>query len=279
MWCQKPPWKYLSLWHTRLFIQYFNGKILMPTLYLCRLQETSLLFAKQFHETPWHESIHWALIINYRQTSNTNRTLIGIKLLKTLRSWRLSALLQLHPHSLLNTWLQWIRQKQLLDETRNTQVLVFDASYTKCLTDHTPRKRNSPGREYKILTSIKTEQGTTICNLYFIQELSLLPHRILHVTLAVTKSILHYTGWIVILTLCWRGCCHHHLPQQDNWYINSSLPGVKYRRPFRWWVSECIYSLMNRMIANEYDYVWCYGIRRQTTFSTISDIILLWLWE
>ena len=41
----------------------------------------------------------------------------------------LSALLQLHLHSRLNTWLQWIGQYQLQDETRNIKLLGFGAPY------------------------------------------------------------------------------------------------------------------------------------------------------
>ena len=45
----------------------------------------------------------------------------------------MSALLQLRLHSRLNTWLQWIGQKQLQDETRNIYVLVFGVSYIRGL--------------------------------------------------------------------------------------------------------------------------------------------------
>ena len=44
---------------------------------------------------------------------------------------RLSALLQLHLHSQLNTWFQWIEQRQLQDETRNIYVLGFGAPYIR----------------------------------------------------------------------------------------------------------------------------------------------------
>ena len=47
---------------------------------------------------------------------------------------RLSALLQLHLHSQFNTWLQWIGQRQLQDETRNIYVLGLGASYIRELT-------------------------------------------------------------------------------------------------------------------------------------------------
>ena len=42
--------------------------------------------------------------------------------------WRLSALLQLH-HSRLNTWLQWIGQRQLQDDTRNIEGLGLGVHY------------------------------------------------------------------------------------------------------------------------------------------------------
>ena len=45
---------------------------------------------------------------------------------------RLSALLQLHLHSRLNTWLQWNGQRQLQGKTGNISVLGFGASYIRC---------------------------------------------------------------------------------------------------------------------------------------------------
>ena len=47
---------------------------------------------------------------------------------------RLSALLQLHLHSRLNTWLQYIVQRQLQAKTRNIQVLKFAASFIRDFT-------------------------------------------------------------------------------------------------------------------------------------------------
>ena len=40
-------------------------------------------------------------------------------------------LLQLNLHFRLNTWLQWIGQRQLQDETRNINVLGLGATYIK----------------------------------------------------------------------------------------------------------------------------------------------------
>ena len=47
---------------------------------------------------------------------------------------RLSALLQLHLHSLLNTCFQWIEQRQRQDETRIIKVLGFGESYIRDFT-------------------------------------------------------------------------------------------------------------------------------------------------
>ena len=42
--------------------------------------------------------------------------------------------LQLHLHSRLNTWLQWIGQRQLEDEMRNIEVLEVGVTYIRGLT-------------------------------------------------------------------------------------------------------------------------------------------------
>ena len=47
---------------------------------------------------------------------------------------RLLALLQLHLHSPLNTWLQYIAQRQLQAKMRNIQVVRFGKSYIRDLT-------------------------------------------------------------------------------------------------------------------------------------------------
>ena len=49
--------------------------------------------------------------LSFRRTSDISRTVVG----NTLVDW--SALLQLHFHSRLNKWLQWIGQRQLQDRT------------------------------------------------------------------------------------------------------------------------------------------------------------------
>ena len=59
---------------------------------------------------------------------------ISIYTVKPLNIRRLSALLQLHLHSRLNIWLQWIRQRQPQDNTRILWELGFSASYISDLT-------------------------------------------------------------------------------------------------------------------------------------------------
>ena len=56
----------------------------------------------------------------YRQTSNIRLSLVGNKLADHSDVvGAMSLLLQLHLHSRLNTWFQWIGQRQLRDERRN----------------------------------------------------------------------------------------------------------------------------------------------------------------
>ena len=72
----------------------------------------------------------------YRQTSNMRPTSVGNTSLITEMKLehRLSALLQLHLHSQLNTWFQWIGQRQLQDETRMIWGLEFGATYIRDFT-------------------------------------------------------------------------------------------------------------------------------------------------
>ena len=75
---------------------------------------------------------------NYRQVSNISSTLVAIKLSIT-QMWlehRLSALLQLHLRSQLNSWLQTIGQRRLQDEMRIIWVWGFGASYIRNFTAH-----------------------------------------------------------------------------------------------------------------------------------------------
>ena len=64
--------------------------------------------------------------MDYRQFSNIRHTLVDIKIVNQsdVVGNRPSVLL----HSRLNTWLQWIGQRQLQDEMRNIYVLGFGAT-------------------------------------------------------------------------------------------------------------------------------------------------------
>ena len=63
----------------------------------------------------------------YRKVSNIRRTLVGNKIVD--HSDVVGASPELHLHSQLNTWLQWIGQRQLQDETRSIYVWGLGASY------------------------------------------------------------------------------------------------------------------------------------------------------
>ena len=75
-------------------------------------------------------------IFQYRKTSNIRPTLVSNKIVdhSNVVGVPPAALLQLHLHSRLNTWFQWIEQRQLQDKTRNIQVLGFGATYIRVLT-------------------------------------------------------------------------------------------------------------------------------------------------
>ena len=71
--------------------------------------------------------------LQYRKTSNISRTLLGNKIVDNSDAVGafLSAPLQLHLHSQLNTWLQWVERRQLREDTRNIWTLGFGAIYTR----------------------------------------------------------------------------------------------------------------------------------------------------
>ena len=73
---------------------------------------------------------------------------------------RLSALLQLHLHSQLNTWLQWIRQRQLQDETRNINVLGLGVTYIRELTVYAFEKH---GCNYLFMSDLMQVELLPVC--------------------------------------------------------------------------------------------------------------------
>ena len=90
--------------------------------------------------------LEWNILC--RKVSNIRRTLVGNKIVdhSDVVEQRLSALLQLHRHSQLNTWLQYIVQRQLQAEKRNIQVLAFGASYIRDFTVSTFQTMVSLGK-------------------------------------------------------------------------------------------------------------------------------------
>ena len=56
---------------------------------------------------------------HYPKTSDISHTLEGNKIVDHSDVVGVLVLLQLHFHSWLNTWLQWIGNRQLQDEMRN----------------------------------------------------------------------------------------------------------------------------------------------------------------
>ena len=91
----------------------------------------------------WHHCsghvCRWLLMysLDYRKVSNIRGTLVDNKIVDhsdVVGAAPTSALLQLHLHSQLNTWLQWIGQRQLQDKTRNIYVSGLGASYIRELT-------------------------------------------------------------------------------------------------------------------------------------------------
>ena len=81
-------------------------------------------------QNPLHSETPY--LYGYRSTCNIRRTLVGNKFVdySYIVGASLSALLQLHLHSQLNTRLEWLGQ----DETRNISILGSGATYIRCLT-------------------------------------------------------------------------------------------------------------------------------------------------
>ena len=84
----------------------------------------------------WAKLQHDKLKFCYCQISNISHTIAKLLITQVQLEHRLSALLQLHIRSRLNTWLQWIGQRQRQDETRNIKVWGFGATYNRDLMVH-----------------------------------------------------------------------------------------------------------------------------------------------
>ena len=72
----------------------------------------------------------------YPPTSNVKSTLVGNNIFdhSDVVGAYPAVLLQLHLHSQLNTWLQWIGQMQMQDKTRNIYLLGFGAPHIRGFT-------------------------------------------------------------------------------------------------------------------------------------------------
>ena len=72
---------------------------------------------------------------DHRQVSNIRHTLVGTKIVDHSDVVG-SAPVQLHLHSTLNTWFQYIEQRQLQAKPRNILVFGFGASYNRDFTQY-----------------------------------------------------------------------------------------------------------------------------------------------
>ena len=100
----------------------------MQQLHNRSMQSTSFLLYFTLTLKLW---VHYT----YRQISNISRILIGNKIVDHSDVVRASPLgaVQLHHHSRLNTWLQWIGQKTIARRDEKHLSLGFGESYTRGL--------------------------------------------------------------------------------------------------------------------------------------------------
>ena len=126
-------------------------------------------------------------------------------------------LLQLHLHSPLNTWLQWIGHWQLEDEVRNFEVLWFDVPYIRGLTviDTFCVWMVSKWCEKNIIVTLTSSECHGISNH---QELDFIPQLIQ----ADNKE--NIPAFVQLMIYPWTGS--KPLPQTMMaliWYINAPL--------------------------------------------------------
>ena len=116
-------------------------KVISPAPILCR-HEGIINYSRVLLEILWalkhiHIAVYnidlddlllWKYFWKYRQTSTIRRSLVENQLVDypDVVGAPVGAL-----HSRLNTWLQWIGQRQLQSETRIISSLVFDAAYIR----------------------------------------------------------------------------------------------------------------------------------------------------
>ena len=84
----------------------------------------------------WHNELSYVSHQKYHQTSNIRLTLVSNKLVDhsdVIATSLVSAAPTTSLHSQLNTWLQWIGQRQLQNEMRDISTFGFGMTYTRGL--------------------------------------------------------------------------------------------------------------------------------------------------
>ena len=106
-----------------------HGRLMLPiSQWLPSCQHLRLEFLQYLHPRTMNSTSKFHLNSLFDTTAWISDYTYGY--LKPL----ISALLQLHLHPRLNTWIKWIEQSQLQDETRDIGVLGFGATNIKGLT-------------------------------------------------------------------------------------------------------------------------------------------------
>ena len=122
--------------HVMLLISRYLIVRIMYVVYNKSLEKVRVCMIADYHQTSnifmiadYHQTSNICMIADYYQTCNIRCTLVGNKLVDHSNVFGAS-LLQLHLHSRLITWLQ----RQLQNEMKIIQVLLFGASYIRDFT-------------------------------------------------------------------------------------------------------------------------------------------------
>ena len=121
-----------------------NGKTDRRKPFLCIMKNRDL-FILNIVKTMSADDLQGRNCI-YRLVSNIRRTLVSNKIVdqSDVVGASLLALLQIHLHSRLNTWLDWIGHRQLQDATRNILSLgIYSKSKFHWLVLRSPIDKNS----------------------------------------------------------------------------------------------------------------------------------------
>ena len=104
--------------------------------------------SKTWDKSGWHH-LAWQSVIflhkhwEYRQTSNISHILVGNKSVDHSDVVWATPTGDAPTTFRLNTWFQWIGQRQLQDETRDVYVLGFGVTYIRCLNIFTTVDRKT----------------------------------------------------------------------------------------------------------------------------------------